>query len=534
MKSFGPSFHRWAPPAANFVALIALIGLLVQIERGTGSIGRSLMFVAFDLGLLGGLAILVRVLTGRRYVPVLVSLGIVFVTWYCGYLRTQYTGLPMLADDIALVFSAWDVVQEYVWPVGIATGVAIALCAVALRLEKRTPMTPMRQAAAVAVGIALLGGCVRVAGQIPTDDPLAVTGVRGGRLALFYRSLFSAPDFGDTRFPALGDYCCFRDRKPATLSFEGAVKPHIVVVLQESTFDPANLRHMQPTANFLLEGSAPLAVHVAGAGTWVEEYSVMHGVAPTAYGSDYSQILSEGLREGLQGRLPTLLKAQGYATTSLLPIDGRRLNGEDTHRSLGFETVLDCPQIRGCRPGAQWNLSTDAVFYDAATELLRNAQAPQLVYLATVRQHSPHIARYPASAHTEELKAEYLRRFDLSGREASQFIAGLRSIDRPTIVLMFGDHIPSDIRAAYGDEDFVKGPRRTFFNVWDTDGQPIGAKLMSSWNAIDAVDSAFLDAIVLRHAGFRGEYLDLKLEMMAQCAGSFCRGDGTRLASRRR
>lgn len=513
--------RRWMVEATAAVLFgIATLAFFVQIERGLGNIPLSLLFVAHDVCLAVSLGCMLLLWVHRRWSAAVGSVSIIAVAWFASWLKMQATGLPALASDLPRLLDAWAFVRPFAGP-AIAAALCLALVLTALYVVEKPLAASRRDRIALSVVLALAATGVWAAhSQIPEREVRFVTD-RAPKLATLVRSLYARPAFDDRSIPALGPYCCFADREPATLSFAGEVLPNIVIVLQESTFPPERLHGVAPAGDSLFRGSFPLVVDTVGGGTWVQEYAVLHGVAPPVYGADFVQILGLGPERGLRGRLAPMLRAAGYRTLAVLPYSENELLAGTTYRTLGFDRIDDCSRIAACRPLA-WSDVPDAVLYDHALEVLQDPAAPAFVYLSTIRQHSPHGERYPKSKHRDEILAEYLRRLELSATEASAFLHRLGSVPRPTIVLMFGDHIPADVHEAFPDSAF-RGPRdHTYFNLYDTKGSAKAAELMSGHPSVGAVSAAFLDAILLKAAGFESDYIDRKLSMLEVCRGQFC------------
>jgi hypothetical protein len=514
---------------AGAVALVCAAAFL-QFERGVGSPARSLLFVGFDFLLVGALAAWLVALTARPRASLLLAASTVLLVWYGGYVKWKHTGIFAVAPDLLDLVGAWSVVGRFATvPLAVTAACLAAVLAIGA-LERPWPMRAATRGAWAGAGALALAGCVGIATRLPFEDPSALTVPAGPKIAQFFRSLYAPPRFADARVPALDPWCCFSDREPYALAFEGDVKPNVVVVLQESTFVPTILRGESPVSNVLFDGSAPLRVHVQGGGTWVEEYSVLHGVPPPLYGPDYVQVLRLGTRHGLKGRLAEALLEQGYDTHSVIPLPGDLLNAREMHASLGIRNVRDCAQAGICDPARAWHETLhDSALYGAALAVLRAARdRPAFVYVATMRQHSPHVDGFPKSAYRPEVMAEYRRRLALSDADARAFLAELASLPRPTVVLMFGDHIPSDVVAAFSPEDFVGDRFTTFFNLYRGDARGVAAERVGAQGITDPVDSAYLDALLLQEAGFRGGYVSRKLGMMTACPDFSC--DGRRLA----
>ncbi len=504
------------------VCAAAVLVAFVQIERGTGSVARSLLYVGHDVMMCAALGTLLLLLTRRPWMSALAGTGIVFLVWFASYLKVASTDIPALASDLPRIFDTWDVIVDFGWPAMIAAAAFLAALIVLMRVERPLPFAWLHRLSAAAAAVVLLAGSAAIQARIPADDDAVLTH-DGPKIAQFFRSVYKQPDFHDARIPDLGPYCCFHDEVAPHVRFRGEVMPNIVVVLQESTFPPQNLRGVPGAGNRLLDGAAPMLVDVVGGGTWVEEYAMLHGVAPSVYGRDFLQILWLGRENGLQGRIAPMLAGNGYRTVSIFPYFGQQLaDTEAMQRSLGFGEVLDCTRIAGCKAGGGWTTASDADVYDQVLRELRSTTGPAFVYAATLRQHSPHVDKYPKTAYRKEILAEYLRRLDLSGKEAEAFLRQLRTLQRPTLVLMFGDHIPGDINAAYSRADFRASRYQTFFNLFDASGEAVASKVMAGYPSVRAVSAAYLDAILLRQAGFEGDYIDRKLAMMRKCGGAFC------------
>lgn len=505
-------------------ALLALatLAFFVQIERGLGDITLSLVFVGHNIGLTVALMALLVLVCRRPWTATVAAVSIVALVWLGSFVKMKATGLPAVASDLPRLLDAWPIIRPFAWPVLAAATACLALLTALYRLE--TPFDARRLHRLAALAVFALGatGSWSAHSRIPEREVRFVTD-QAPKIATFVRSLYARPAFEDLAIPALGPYCCFRDRAKATLDFTGAEPPNIVVVLQESTFPPDHLHGVGPVSNVLFDGSFPLVVDTTGGGTWVQEYSVLHGVAPPAYGADFVQILGLGPKRGLQGRLAPMLAAIGYRTVAMVPYSEGELLAGETYRTLGFQQIDDCGRIEACRPVA-WSDVPDSAVYDHALKTLRASDGPMLVYIPTIRQHSPHGERYPKARYRNEILDEYRRRLDLSATEADSFLRDLRGLARPTIVLMFGDHIPADVYEAYGPSDFRKPRTHTFFNLFDPTGRATASTLMAAHPSVEAVSAGFLDAVLLKAAGFSSDYIDRKLAMMDACRGSFCVG----------
>ena len=505
---------------AGLAAAATLIAF-VQIERGLGNLRLSLLYVGHDLLVSAALALVVLVAVRRPWASAFSGVAAVLLVWFASYLKVRATSVPVFAADLPRLLDAWQVVVAFGWPALLAALASVVAGVLILRWEQPVRLAWLQRLVCLGLGGVLLVGSGLIQAKIPPEDLVNLT--RIPKVAFFARSIYTAPDFHDARFPDLDPYCCFRNSVRPSVAFAGTVKPNIVVVLQESTFPPDNLRSVAPMRNRLLDGSVPMQVDVAGGGTWVEEYALLHGVPPSVYGRDFLQIMWLGRSRGLEPRLAPMLADAGYRTSSILPYVGSMIGDSvGLQRSLGFPEVIDCIGVEGCGQSAEWMNLPDAAIYRRVLDQLRGREGPAFVYAATIRQHSPHVLRFPLHAYRDEVMAEYLRRLEMSSAELDDFLKSVATLVRPTIVMVFGDHIPGDVNAAFPDHEFRAGRYRTFFNLYDAEGRPVAAKVMAEFASVEAPSTAFLDAILLRFAGFQGDYIDRKLRMMGRCFGEFC------------
>jgi hypothetical protein len=500
--------------------LMCVLLAFLQIERGNGDRTLVLTFIVFDLLLAAALAGAFLSLTGRWYTSLFAAVAVILLVASASILRMQYTGMKAQASDLVTLYSGWDLVKPFAGPTLAAAGACTVIFGLLMAFER--PASRSRAARLLVASLAglLFGGCALFMAALPPDDHGVTTGRPGAHAAVFFRSLYQWPTLHPATFSGMGEHCC---ATPASFDarFPHDVKPNIVVVLQESTFPPSHLRDRPAVSNFLFKGAAPLKIHVRGGGTWVEEYSLLHGVPPPVYGDDFVQINRLGPAMNLPGRIAPLLSGLGYKTTSIYPTVGEMLSAERMHLSLGMQHFVDCRDIKPCQSGHDWHKTDDSVFYDEVLRVLGSEDGPQFIFTGTMRQHSPHFHK-SGPAYQREIMEEYGRRLQLSSNDAESFISSLAQLRRPTIVLMFGDHIPSDVMKAFDPQDFVEDPFHTFFNIYDASGTPRAAELMKKFPQVRAVDSAFLDVLLLDFAGFGGDYIDTKLQFMRECGGIFC------------
>lgn len=162
--------------------------------------------------------------------------------------------------------------------------------------------------------------------------------------------------------------------------------------------------------------------------------------------------------------LPRSFKAQGYDTTAIHPNLATNWNRSASYEQMGFDRFLDIDDFAGA--SLYHGYTSDAATYDKILEVLRADDDPQFVLDVTMQNHSPYttgtipaedqLAYSPADCDGDDGNAqlnEYLACVNESDRAIEDFIAELRELDRPVVVLFFGDHQPS-LSAAYNDASY--------------------------------------------------------------------------------
>jgi phosphoglycerol transferase MdoB-like AlkP superfamily enzyme len=238
--------------------------------------------------------------------------------------------------------------------------------------------------------------------------------------------------------------------------------PDIILVLEESTFDPSNFTgctipqcHVgmfQPDQYTRAHG--PLRTHTFGGGTWVSEFAVLSGMPQNIFGPAgmYAPyVLAPRLRDSL----PMQLRRDGYLTIAVYPVGGSFINARNAYRAYGFDKFYDVNDI-GLR---MWHTS-DSQLFAAARKVYdenRKSGKPIFIMVLTMGQHGPHdtlpLSRLPTpfdkgllpdlSASQQLNLSTYLSRLQDSNEGMTQLESYFLHRPEPTVIVHFGDHQPS-------------------------------------------------------------------------------------------
>lgn len=248
-------------------------------------------------------------------------------------------------------------------------------------------------------------------------------------------------------------------KKAAT---ENKEQPNIVVVLLESFLDPTEVNFLHfsedPIPNFrrLSETytSGYLTVPVVGAGTANTEFEILTGMSMQYFGTGeypYKTILKQTDCESIASDLSKI----GYGTHVVHNNGGNFYSRANAFSMMGFDsfTSKELMDIREYTPLGSW--PTDDILIDETIKAMDATEnQPDFVYTITVQGHgdyptervltAPEIlvsgAKDEASGYQWEYYVNMLH-------EVDQFIenltAALDERGEDTIVVFFGDHIPS-------------------------------------------------------------------------------------------
>ncbi len=520
--------NRFAMFIAAPITLFMLA--ILWLDRGNSGWFGEVYNRLYVLGTWALLFTSISLLSRRPWFAAGCSSTLIAGLWLGAYIKYQYLGAQLVLPDLEVaLLSPETFVEMGLMPTLAGLGYLLLLI-VAYSLEKPWQVAWQYSTSAWLVSITLLALL-----NIPHFYvDLQWTTQAKHTLPTFVQSIWRT-QLAEPANPSHANYCCFKaDTQAAQFTAVPANKPNIVVILEESTFRPEQVLKFKAKTAFFPD-AYPLRVYTAGGATWVQEIAFLHGVAPPIYGDGWRSInlFAPGR---LDGRIAPQLSAQGYITKTIYPTAGRFYGGQRFHEQLGMHEFIDCPMIPECAK-RKWNRMPDEVFFDRAISELRKEAKPTFMFMATMRQHSPHDKKRPPSKQCDKglspeqcsIMQDYAERLSASVASYKKFIQQLKALPERTLVVAFGDHIPGDVAAEFVEADFYKQDRyRTFFNMWDSQAGFVTEKALSG-RQFEKIDLAMLDSIVLDYAGFESRYLTDKLVHLQKCSGSFCGFDSNEI-----
>lgn len=318
----------------------------------------------------------------------------------------------------------------------------------------------------------------------------------------------------------------------------GGKRPHIIMVLDESSFDIRSAPGVKVPADYgrhfaSADGkSRTLITEAAGGPTWYTEYNVLTGLSTRSFGrmSFYVTRLAAGrIKRGL----PQALRRCGYKTFTLYPAYGAFLSARRFQKSAGIDRLIDAREM-----GAG-DVEPDSFYFDKAVRLIGTERGndPLFLFVYTAANHFPWDTRYrpeltpgwkPLNADAET--DEYVRRQSISARDYAAFVAKLKRDypDEAFLIVRFGDHPPAIaprlLEPAMSDEQIANGimarDQRFFSAYYAIDAINFTPVDLSS--ARDALDAPYLPLVVQEAAGLPldSTFAEQK-RILERCEGMF-------------
>lgn len=275
--------------------------------------------------------------------------------------------------------------------------------------------------------------------------------------------------------------------KQDTASETEEKKPNIICVLLESFCDPDEINFLEvnkdpiPTFHYLEENFSTgyLTVPVVGAGTANSEFEVLTGMSMQYFGPGeypYKTILKKTDCESTAADLASI----GYATHAVHNNGGNFYSRVNAFSMMGFDTFTskELMNITEITPNGSW--ATDDILVDETIKTLdATPDQPDFTYTITVGTHGDYPTEslfenpeYVVSGAADEAANNqwgyYVHQLAETDKFISNLIEKLSERDEDTIVVMFGDHLPT---LGLTDEDMRSGDiYKTKYITWNNMG----------------------------------------------------------------
>jgi phosphoglycerol transferase MdoB-like AlkP superfamily enzyme len=470
---------RWETPFKPLAIAMAVVSCLTFLAAvWFGPLQQpDLLERLFVSVVMVGILLIILFATARLAFSLMLT-GLLFLTLsVVAYAKQIYLGNALLVTDLYYMTgtSVIKTISEYPHLRKMVAG-WLAVSMLLLVLSWRYAWWPLRRVGGVASVIARPLGCLcpilLVAWVLWPQGPFAPLYAKSMWMAInqnaHLTSFFMSVNVLKIRLPQVHDtpaQDAIWNKLAAMSERHGdSLRPDIIMVLEESTFDPSTLpdcdipqcrNHSLIEPNAWTKAHGPTFSYVYGAGTWLSEFDALTGLPFGIFGAagGYAPWL---LAPRMRDSLPMQLHRLGYRSVAVYPVDGGYLNARNAYRHYGFDAFHDAPELEL----PSWAASDQSVF-DAAEKVYRQEREksgkPIFMMVLTIEQHGPHDNHpldtlpvpynrglFPHLPSDEQLDlSNYLARLDASDKAMEGLEKFFLERNHLTIVLSFGDHKPS-------------------------------------------------------------------------------------------
>lgn len=312
-----------------------------------------------------------------------------------------------------------------------------------------------------------------------------------------------------------------------------SVKPNIIAIMCESyadlscVADFATNQEVTPfydsISNNVIKGNVYVSTY--GGGTANSEFEFLTGntMAFLPTGSiPYQQYI-----DAPTGSLAQILDQDGYLTYAVHPYDASGWNRTEVYKNFGFDQFFS--QTDFVNPSYMRGYISDSSSYSKLIDLFNSKPEGQPIFLfnVTMQNHGGYTKQYPNFTNDITLTdfpgqypetEQYLSLIHQSDKALESLITYFSTVDEPTVILFFGDHLPSLKNGFYeqllgknlsdlSSEEMLK-LYQTPFLLW--------ANYDIKEQSIDKVSANYLSTLLLQTAGLELPDYNQKLSELYQ------------------
>ncbi len=260
---------------------------------------------------------------------------------------------------------------------------------------------------------------------------------------------------------------------PAAASDENTAEkqlPNIVFVMSESHWYATQLdksipRNITPTIN--KNQVSTLLSPSFGGGTANVEFEVLTSLNTFL---NHNELAYVSKLKRPTYSLPMYLNTLGYETTAMHNNGKYFYNRSAVYQNMGFNRFTSIENMINMADRAKYinaaGWATDDLIYNSIENQLKNADKPQFIYAISVENHPMYgddrfgkdhfkITKKGISDNSKRALNTYLTGMQRADDKFKALIENVKTLDRPTIVIFFGDHLPN-LQNIYDEYGYFK------------------------------------------------------------------------------
>lgn len=323
------------------------------------------------------------------------------------------------------------------------------------------------------------------------------------------------------------EYTKLADIKNETIEEE---KPNIVFVMSESFSNPLALEGVTADTNPLEDYQAiakqtysgQMLSQNYGGGTANIEFEALTSFSMELFNAQmttpYTMLMP---KLDAVPSIVSLLKEESYQATAIHPYNTSMYKRKDVYELLGFDNFLYEDTMKHTDKIENNPYISDEAAYQEVMDILADDETPQFVHLVTMQTHMPYSDKYSTLNYSSQSQGNkqsidsYMQDIAYSSEALKNFIEKLNGLDRRTLVVFWGDHLPSiysdEIKAA-NDEVAM---HETEFMMYDTAGALTEKENNNATTSPFYFTPSLLEQSNLKTNGFYQLLLDVQQELPA-------------------
>ncbi len=464
--------------AGTFVYILSLFGAMeisILFSDGFGSTPViyfiNLLFYAAAAGI-GLLA------SGSMRVSAITALGVSYAFNAASFIVYCLRGSSLTPTDLYALGTAMNVAENYEFKLKFQMITATAAAAVFFMLAFKFPLKfdiGLRKkvlriggTCAAAASVFVIAVFDHSEYDVSEFDQYYANLTYGSAFSFYVNSTKLGLEMSDTYDPdELERTLLSYGDEETEAAAEGSNKPNIVVIMNESFADLGVINSFETNEDYMpfyrsLEENTvkgTLFVSPFGGYTCNTEYEFLTGMSVGVLGSraaPYIQMMFDELPYSLN----THLKALGYNTTALHPYYADGWNRTRVYNYLGFDRFISLENFTDYTEFPEYirGYVSDKSSYDAVLNILyeKDSSEREFIFNITMQNHGGYTDdTYETEIFLQNMTGQYpeteqyLTLIKHSDEALEYLLDALDEFDEPTIVMMFGDHMPNVEREFY-------------------------------------------------------------------------------------
>ena len=406
----------------------------------------------------------------RRYFVLALTLLLWMALGVTNSVILTYRNTPLAAVDFSIVKSALDIMNAYIKPIqiiNIVSSVVVAVVVSIVVLKFAPRVKPNIKKAIVCMGCAVIFcACALRASYSVYKNPECFANlpeayrnygfVYSFSCSTVNRGVDKPKDYSEQRVKQITDSI------DDEVFPEPAVKPNIVYVQLESFFDVKNLKNVvyneDPVPNFTALKDSCISGYFRipglGGGTCNAEFETLTGMSVGMFGTCEYPYKTITLKHTASS-ICYDLKNYGYSSHAVHDHTGTFYDRNLNYPNLGFDTFTPVEYMHDVERNPK-NWAKDKILTGEIMKCLNSTEGRDFVFAVSVQGHG----KYPTEViddtqtikvlegmeNDEEYKIGfeyYINQLHEMDEFIGQLVETLKSYKEPTVLVMYGDHLPA-------------------------------------------------------------------------------------------